>query len=53
MSDDDRGLSDHIRREELHDALRFVYMMGMQGREQVDRIDAVLAARIFPSVRRD
>ena len=46
MSDDDRELSDHITREELHDALRFVYMMGMQGREQVDRIDAVLAALV-------
>ena len=35
-----------ITREELHASLRFVHAMAVQGAEQVERIDAVLAALV-------
>lgn len=38
------GADDPVTREELDDALRFVHAMATQGRAQLDRIDAILAA---------
>jgi Fe-S-cluster containining protein len=35
-----------VSREELHEALRFVYAMAMQGRTQLGRMDAILAALV-------
>jgi Fe-S-cluster containining protein len=40
----ERDDGDPITRGELHEALRFLHAMAMQGKAELDRIDAVLAA---------
>jgi Fe-S-cluster containining protein len=43
---EERKPTDPVTRAELHASLRFIYAMAMQGAEQVERIDAVLAALV-------
>jgi hypothetical protein len=42
----ERDPSDPLTRGDLHDALRFLHAMALQGQIELDRIDAVLAALI-------
>jgi Fe-S-cluster containining protein len=44
MADHDGRDSGPLTRQELHEALRFVHAMAMQSKDEVERIDVVLAA---------